>query len=81
MNRKAPGSGDELRIPMDGKKIDRPPHGVAFKQAQRRRAKRRRRSWGGEDDENPGSVACHSPGMNSSGILTMVNQGKEKAGE
>jgi hypothetical protein len=30
MNRKAPGSGYELDIPMDGRKIDRPPHGVTF---------------------------------------------------
>jgi hypothetical protein len=33
MNRKAQGSGDELRIPMDGRKIDRPPYSVTFKQA------------------------------------------------
>jgi hypothetical protein len=33
MNRKAQGSGDELDIPMDGRKIDRPPHSVTFKQA------------------------------------------------
>jgi len=33
MNRNAPGSGDELDIPMDGRKIDRPPHSVTFKQA------------------------------------------------
>ena len=29
MDRNAPGSGDELDIPMDGRTIDRPPHGVA----------------------------------------------------
>jgi len=28
MNRNAQGSGDELDIPMDGRKIDRPPHSV-----------------------------------------------------
>jgi len=28
MNRKAQGSGDELDIPKDGRKIDRPPHSV-----------------------------------------------------
>jgi hypothetical protein len=33
MHRNAQGSGDELDIPMDGKKIDRPPHSVNFKQA------------------------------------------------
>ncbi len=33
MNRKAQGSGDELHIPMDGRKIDRPPNSVTFKQA------------------------------------------------
>jgi hypothetical protein len=33
MNRNAQGSGDELDIPTDGRKIDRPPQSVTYKQA------------------------------------------------
>jgi hypothetical protein len=51
MNRNAPGSGDELDIPMDGRKTDRPPRGVAFKQVPKATGKGRRRSWSFESND------------------------------
>jgi hypothetical protein len=46
MNRKAPGSGDGLDIPMDGSKIDRPPQGVTFKQTPKATGKEKRTELG-----------------------------------
>jgi hypothetical protein len=46
MHRNAQGSGDELHIPMDGKKIDRPPHSVTFKQAPKATGKEKKTELG-----------------------------------
>jgi hypothetical protein len=45
VNRNAPGSANELDIPMDGSKIDRPSHGVTFNRPRRRRTRKSKRWW------------------------------------